>query len=85
VGCGEDLWEGGDGLRWVGDGGVEDEDGSGSGIFLTSQRMKKRRRSWLVGFVPLISVKFQCCHGPLYLDGGGMFGKNVAPLRDPAH
>jgi hypothetical protein len=42
----------------VGDAVAEDEEGAGGEIFLTSQRMKKRRRSGLVGLVPLISVKF---------------------------
>jgi hypothetical protein len=61
----EDL-EGAGGLRWVGDGVVEDEEGGGGEIFLTSQRMKKRRRSGLVGFVTLISVKFQVLRDPAH-------------------
>lgn len=28
MGCCEDLWEGADGLRWVGDAVVEDDDGA---------------------------------------------------------
>ena len=32
MGCGEDLWEGADGLRWVGDAVVEDDDGAGGEI-----------------------------------------------------
>ena len=52
-GCGEDLGEGADGLRWVGDAVVEDEDGAGGRDSL--RRVTHRRRSvfiWL-GFPAL--------------------------------
>lgn len=66
--CCEDLGEGADGLVWVGDAVVEDDDGAGDEI-LFGRRMRALRgmtekAEVMVGFVPLGLVRFQGCHGP---------------------